>query len=448
MTAERKTVLHDFCAVPAAGMRAPSINKEGRVLMAVSKAVENGTGVAVISQERIATMTGLSRRSVNAALTNLETDGVLTIHDRGRRERGCYKVRAYALDYTAPADHGGPVDAPREDGVHMDAVDNPSPMRTPGSHGPCEDGVHTSMRTPGSQLPDRQSPDLQPQPDRCAPVDRRAAAAGLEDDHAGQGSEPAPSAAGSPGDDGMQADDEETDAGGGNIPPTLPMVTVPAVEGGTPTRQRAKQLKSGGWKALINRDRREGKNRVGFLDTEAADECQRRVHQNNEDAQQVLIQLADAAKRAGVPKWRPWCGMVAEAPGPEPAAQPDPEPAPEPARGKPSADRRSGGNTEARQGAQWLGLAVSAATARAQPDQASAEAGTGCADPQRRHEAAQRANSALTTLMQEAGADVAMALESEDFDAAMDAEMREQGSAPRILAERAKAKAGDAAADV
>jgi len=329
MSGDRGTVLHSFCAVPAAAMRAPSINKEGRVLMAVSKAVENGTGVAVISQERIVALTGLSRRSVNAALTNLEADGVLTIHDRGRRERGCYKVKAYALDYTAPADHGGPVDAPREDGVHMEGVENPSPMGTRGSHGPCEDGVHTSMGTPGSQLPDRLSPDPLSVPD---PAQRRRAgaresvAAADGHDDAGQDEQAQASASAEMGSDGMQADHAVSGDGGGDTPPTLPMVRVKAVEGATPTKRRAKQLRGGGWKALINRDQREGKHRIAFLDAEASDECQRRVHQNNEDAELVLIQLADAAKRAGAPKWRPWCGMVDDRPAAEPAAHASDEP--------------------------------------------------------------------------------------------------------------------------
>jgi len=63
----------------------------------------------------------------------------------------------------------------------------------------------------------------------------------------------------------------------------------------------------------------------------------------------------------------------------------------------------------------------------------------------RDREAAQhRANEALTTLMQQVGADVAMALDSDDFDAATEAEMQARGSAARTLAERAKAKGGGA----
>ena len=324
MTAERKTVLHNFCAVPAVAMQAPCLNKEARTLLAISKAVDNATGVAIISQARIATLTGLSERSVYKALIKLEADGVLTIHDRGRRERGCYKVKAYALDYSAPSDTGRPADQPSEHGVHTDAVDNRASIGTRGSDGPSEHGVPVSIGTRGSEHPDRLNPDPSPVPDpqlpRGAPAGADGAAADGHND-AGQHDQTQASVPAETPVDGMQGDASENGEGGGNTPPVLPLVDIKALTSGAPSRDHAKKLRGGGWKALANADVRQGADRMKYLDAQAADECQRRLIENNEDAKSVLMQLAEAARAAGEPKWRPWCGV---GPG-HPEAQDAPE---------------------------------------------------------------------------------------------------------------------------
>ena len=79
-----------------------------RVLGALCKSYDKGTGGALVSQGKIAKRANLSRGRVNQALPDLEKWGYIQAMKRGRRPGGQFKTHGYVVLWEEPrVTHGG-----------------------------------------------------------------------------------------------------------------------------------------------------------------------------------------------------------------------------------------------------------------------------------------------------------------------------------------------------
>lgn len=98
------TALRNFSAVPerAAGDK-KLLARELRVLMAICRAVDRNTGVAKISQARIAERASLARQKISGVTAGLEAKGYVQRVDTGRRRDGRQPIAQYRIVYDTAA---------------------------------------------------------------------------------------------------------------------------------------------------------------------------------------------------------------------------------------------------------------------------------------------------------------------------------------------------------
>jgi len=502
MTAERGTALHSFVCKPERANTDTRLRaKDHRVLGALAKCVDTETGAATVSQERLSSLSSTSRQHVWDALKRLVTLGYVTMTSRGRRERGQYMVRRYDIHYApcapvertddadsdasmSPTGEHGPCHPVGDTAMSPRRLQQPDPSYSDPSSAPDHQraGAREGGGSAAAAADDHEG-------EGATTRNTEAGSAGQDGMHGGPDGE-GRSLSAKPVSTDWETADQRTRKAWGQIKAhdrkhgteLFTYLTSEAFElarqaeaEGTGrafdilkttaehTRQMGGRPRGGGGRAanpLLDGARRAMRGDGGVVDA---------VHELNGGGQPEMrnvtpgreadpATLSDADWRHHVQTHRLTSGAQWHGPGPSPdlpstrvpahilreqgyAASGDPgttpaatAPSRKPAQRDESTVRRS--RFADRQ--PWQRERPQQA---AQPAVAAAQAVNRDRD---REAAQQRANEALTTLMQQAGADAAMALDSEDFDAATEAEMQERGSAQRTLAERAKAKATEA----
>jgi len=295
MTAERGTALYSFVCKPERAMGDTRLRaKDHRVLDALAKCVDNETGAATVSQERLASLSNTRRRGVQDALTHLEALGYVTMTSRGRRERGQYMVRRYDIHYAPvePVRNEFGTGASHRDTVTerdgVTAVDGDTSMRPAGAHRPCAHGERTAMRPAGAQQPDRQESDLQPEPDhqRAGAREGGGSAAAAADDHEGEGAHPEPSGAGSPGREGMHGGPD----GEGRSLSAKPVST---------DWETADQRTRTAWGQIKAHDRKHGTDLFTYLTSEAFELARQAEAEGTGRAFDILKTTAEHTRQMG-----------------------------------------------------------------------------------------------------------------------------------------------------
>jgi hypothetical protein len=108
MKEKGKSVLIDFCAVPRRAFGDKRLQaRHLRVLGSICKAVDNATGLSLITQTRIGELCGRRRTKVASVTAELEAWGYLRKIERGRQStglsRGRFRTFVYQVIYRDPS---------------------------------------------------------------------------------------------------------------------------------------------------------------------------------------------------------------------------------------------------------------------------------------------------------------------------------------------------------